>query len=120
MNFDLSEEQKGIQKAAFDFVKGEFNKEVALDLERNHQFPVEILKKACSLGFIGIHFPEACGGQGYGILENGLVVEEFCRGDSGIGVCLSIASFSSGIILRFGNADQKKQYLIPVTRGDAV
>lgn len=120
MNFDLSEEQKGIQKAAFEFAKGEFKREVALDLEQNHQFPMEILKKACSLGFIGIHFPEAYGGQGYGILENGLVVEEFCRRDSGIGVCLSIATFSSGMILRFGSKDQKKRYLIPVTRGDAV
>ena len=39
MNFDLTEEQKGIQKAADEFAKGEFDKEVILDLERNHQFP---------------------------------------------------------------------------------
>lgn len=49
MNFDLNEEQKGIQKAASDFANGEFDKEVALELERNHQFPLAILKKACNL-----------------------------------------------------------------------
>ena len=111
MNFDLTEEQKGIQKATEEFAKGEFDKEVILDLERNHQFPFVILKKACQLGFIGIHYPEEYGGQGYGILENALIVEAFCRKDSGIGVCLGIANFSSEIILRFGNDAQKKKYL---------
>jgi alkylation response protein AidB-like acyl-CoA dehydrogenase len=120
MNFDLNEEQKEIQKAADEFAKGEFDKEVALDLERNHQFPFSILKKACHLGFIGIHYAEAYGGQGCGILENALIVEAFCRRDSGIGVCLSIANFSSEIILRFGNDAQKKKYLIPLTKGEAI
>jgi alkylation response protein AidB-like acyl-CoA dehydrogenase len=49
-----------------------------------------------------------------------LIVESFCRRDSGIGVCLSIANFSSEIILRFGNEAQKKKYLIPITRGEAI
>jgi alkylation response protein AidB-like acyl-CoA dehydrogenase len=120
MNFDLSEEQKEIQRAASEFANGEFDKEVALDLERNHQFPFAILKKACQLGFIGIHFPEAYGGQGYGVLENALIVEAFCRRDSGVGVCLSIANFSSEIILRFGNDTQKKRYLIPLTKGEII
>jgi len=120
LNFDLSDEQKEIQKAATEFAQGEFDKEVALELERTHHFPFAILKKACQLGFIGIHYPEAYGGQGYGILENALIVEAFCRRDSGIGICLSIANFSSEIILRFGNEVQKKRYLIPLTKGEAV
>lgn len=40
MKFDLNEEQKGIQKAASDFENGEIDKEVASELERNHQFPL--------------------------------------------------------------------------------
>lgn len=120
MNFDLNGEQKGIQRAADEFAKGEFDKDVALELDRNHQYPFDILKKACKLGFIGIHYPEEYGGQGYGILENALIVESFCRRDSGIGVCLSIANFSSEVILRFGNETQKKRYLIPITKGEAI
>jgi alkylation response protein AidB-like acyl-CoA dehydrogenase len=120
LNFDLSPEQKEIQRAADEFAKGEFDKEVALELDRNHQYPFDILKKACRLGFIGIHYPEEYGGQGYGILENALIVESFCRRDSGIGVCLSIANFSSEVILRFGDETQKKKYLIPITKGEAV
>src|SRR4030042_5419856 len=120
MNFDLTEEEKEIQKAVEEFARGEFDKDAILDLERNHQFPFAYLKKACELGFIGIHYPEEYGGQGYGILENALIVEAFCRRDSGVGICLSIANFGSEIILRFGNEAQKKKYLIPRTRGEAI
>lgn len=120
MEFRLNKEQEAIQKAAREFAKGEFDKEVALEHERAHTFPSEIWKKACELGFMGIHFPEEYGGQEYGIFENALVVEEFCRQDSGIGIALSLADFSSEIILRFGSDQQKEKYLTPITEGKAI
>ena len=120
MEFKLHKEQEAIQKAAQEFAKGEFDKEIALEHERNHTFPSEIWKKACELGFMGIHYPEKYGGQEYGVFENILVVEEFCRQDSGIGVALSLADFSSEVILRFGNDQQKEKYLIPLTKGEAI
>jgi alkylation response protein AidB-like acyl-CoA dehydrogenase len=118
MEFRLNKEQEAIQKAAREFAKGEFDKEIALEHERSHTFPSEIWKKACELGFIGIHYPEEYGGQEYGIFENALVAEEFCRQDSGIGVALSLADFSSEIILRCGTQEQKERYLIPLTKGE--
>ena len=120
MDFKLSTEQDSIQKAAREFAKGEFDKEIALEFERTHTYPTEIWKKACELGFKGIHFPEKYGGQDYGIFENVLVIEAFCRQDSGIGVAISLADFASEIILRFGNEEQKEKYLIPVTEGKAI
>jgi alkylation response protein AidB-like acyl-CoA dehydrogenase len=120
MDFELNTEQNSIQKAAREFATGEFDKEIALELERTHTFPSKIWKKACELGFMGIHFPEKYGGQEYGIFENILVVEEFCRQDSGIGVAISLADFSSEIILRFGNDKQKEKYLIPLAEGKAI
>jgi alkylation response protein AidB-like acyl-CoA dehydrogenase len=120
MDFELTDEQRDIQRAAREFAQGEFDRELALELERDHAFPKSIWKKACQLGFIGLHFPEAYGGQGLGILENALVVEEFCRQDSGIGIALSLSDFSSEVILRFGNEAQKQKYLPPLTRGEAI
>jgi alkylation response protein AidB-like acyl-CoA dehydrogenase len=120
MDFEFTDEQKDIQRAAKEFAQGEFDREMALELERNHAFPKSIWKKACELGFIGLHFPEAYGGQGLGILENTLVVEEFCRQDSGIGIALTLADFSSEVILRFGSEAQKENYLPPVTRGETI
>lgn len=37
MDFTLSKEQRQIQKAVRDFVKGEFDKNTILELEENHQ-----------------------------------------------------------------------------------
>jgi alkylation response protein AidB-like acyl-CoA dehydrogenase len=120
MDFELTEEQKDIQKAVREFAQGEFDKEKILEWEQTHTFPKEIWKKACKLGFIGLHFPEEYGGQGYGITENMLMVEEFCRQDSGVGIALSLADFSSEVILRFGTPEQKKKYILPVTRGEFI
>ena len=120
MDFELTEEQKDIQKAAREFAQGEFDKEKILEWEQTHTFPKEPWKKACKLGFIGIHFPEEYGGQGCGITENILIVEEFCRKDSGVGIALSLVDFSSEVVLRFGTPEQKKKYLIPVTKGEFI
>jgi alkylation response protein AidB-like acyl-CoA dehydrogenase len=120
MNFDLSEEQTAIQKAAEEFAKGEFDKDLALEFERNHTFPHDILKKASQLGFLGIHYPEAYGGQGYGVFENVLIVEALCRQDSGLGIALSCADSCAEMILRFGSEEQRRRYLPPVARGEAI
>jgi alkylation response protein AidB-like acyl-CoA dehydrogenase len=120
MDFELTEEQKDIQKAAREFIEGECDKDKILELEQKHEFPKEIWKRAARLGFIGIHFPEEYGGQGYGVFENVLVVEEFCRRDSSVGIALSTVDFSSELILRFGTQEQKKKYLIPIAKGEFI
>ena len=111
MDFELNKSQKAIQKAARDFVKGEFDKELAIELERKHEFPTKIWEKAGELGFIGIHFPEEYSGQGLGVLENIIVAEEFCRQDSSIGIAIVLSSFASECILRFADDDLKKKFL---------
>ena len=120
MDFELTDRQKKIQEKARDFALREFSMEKALGFDESYTYPYEIWKKACQSGFIGIHFPRAYGGQGYGITENILIVEEFCRRDSGIGIALSLADFSSEVILRFGTTEQKQKYLIPVAQGDFI
>lgn len=120
MDFELTKEQKDIQHAVRDFVKGEFKKEVIDELVARHEFPVNIWKKAADLGFIGIHFPERYSGQGMGVMENILVCEELCRGDSSIGMCLSLAGFSSELLLRFGSEEQKATWLPRVAGGEVL
>jgi len=118
MDFELSEEQKDIQKAAKDFAQGEFDPDLALELDRSGTFPESIWNKACELGFIGIHYPEEFGGQGLGLFENLLVIEAFCRVESGIGSALSMVDLGSEVILRFGSQEQKKKILPPLARGE--
>jgi len=73
MDFTLNKSQKEIQKAAWEFAKGEFDKELILELSKTQEFPKNILKKAGELGFVGIHYPESVNGGGMGLLENVLV-----------------------------------------------
>ena len=83
MDFSLDREQIAIQQAAAEFARGEFDPEAALEHDQLREFPSEIWKKACELGFIGVHVEEEYGGQGFGRLENAIIVEAFCRQDSG-------------------------------------
>ncbi len=120
MNFELTDRQKKIRNGAKEFARSQFDRIKIREWDRTHTFPKELWKKACQAGFMGVHFPEEYGGQGTGITENILIVEEFCRQDSGVGIALSLADFSSEVILRFGTREQKKKYLIPVARGECI
>ncbi len=118
MEFELNKTQKDIQKAVRDFVKGEFDKELAYELEKKHEFPRKIWKKACDLGLLGVHFPEKYSGQGLGSLEDILVIEELCRGDSTIGSAVALAPFASELIMHYGTDEQKEKYLPAVAEGE--
>ncbi len=117
MEFELNKTQKDIQQAVRDFAKGEFDKQLALELEKKHEFPTQIWKKACDLGLVGVHFPEEYSGQGMGCLEDILVVEELCRADSTIGSAVALSSFASEIILHWGSQEMKATYLPAVAEG---
>ena len=120
MDFELSKSQQEIQKAVRDFVKGEFKKDVIEKLVENHEYPTAIWKKAAELGFIGIHFPEEYSGEGLGVMENILVAEELCRGDSSVGACLILADFASEIVLHFGSDEMKAKWLPKVAEGEVL
>jgi alkylation response protein AidB-like acyl-CoA dehydrogenase len=120
MDFHLNTEQIDIQKAASEFAKGEFDPDAALDYDLRQQFPLTIWKNACKLGFIGVHFPEKYGGQELGLLENALIVEAFCRQDSGVGMALALSDFGSEMILRNGNEEQKKTILPFIAQGEGI
>ena len=117
MDFELTKSQKEIQKAAREFARGEFAKELALELDRKHEFPTQIWKKACDLGFVGVHFPEKYSGQNLGILENIIIADEFCARDSTIGSAIIFSGFASECVLRFGSDELKQKFLPPVAEG---
>jgi alkylation response protein AidB-like acyl-CoA dehydrogenase len=120
MDFSLSKEQKDIKQAAAEFARGEFQPDLILDCEANHRFPREVYQKAGELGFIGLDYPEEAGGGELGVMENVLVIEEFCKADSGMGMGIHLAYLPAKIIKIFGTMPQKQKFLSPLVKGEWV
>jgi len=119
MEFKLNDEQKEIVKAAREFCTKEFTPELALEFDQKEDFPHDIYKKAAQLGFTSMRIPQEYDGQGYGVLEDCLVVEELCRADPGLGVAISLGNLMiPDVLLKHGNEEQKKKYIPPLARGD--
>jgi len=118
MDFSLTKQQRDIKKAAAEFAAKEFLPDVAQEHELNHRYPRELFKKAAQLGFIGLDYPERIGGGGMGVTENVLVIEEFCKADSGIGMALHLGYVPSKVIKVVGSPEQQEKFLGPLVRGD--
>ena len=120
MKFEFTEEQTGIVSAVKEFCVKEFKPELALELDRKEEFPLELYKKAAQLGFTSMALPQEYGGQGLGLLETCLVVEEMCRADSSLGVAIVSGNFGSEFINVLGKKEQKEKYLPPICKGDFI
>jgi len=117
MDFNLTKEQADIQKAAREFARGEFDPDRILEWDHTEEFPLPIWKKACDLGFQGVHFPESYGGQGLGLLDHALIIEAFCRQDSGIGTALGLSDFGAEMVIAHGTDEQKREVLPFLAQG---
>ena len=120
MDFSLTREQRDIKNAAREFAQGEFTLERAMQYELEHQFPRELYQKAGQLGFIGLDYPEEVGGGDLGVTDNALVIEEFCKADSGVGLAIHLSYLPAKIIKLFGTPEQHKKYLAPLAAGEQI
>ncbi len=120
MDFALNREQRDIQGAAAEFARGEFDPDQALGHDRDQTFPRGLRQKAAELGFTGMQVPEDQGGQGLGALDASLVLEAFCREDSGFGTALGLCDLGADLVVRNGREDQKARLLPSLARGEQV
>lgn len=119
MDYYLTDEQKDIVKAAKEFAESEFPSR-AEEFDRDESFDEEIFKKAAELGFVGIFIKAEYGGLGLGVLENCLLWEELTVVDPGIAMVIMASAFGAEIVQGFGSEEQKKKYLPPLVKGEAV
>jgi len=120
MDFGLTTRQRLMREAVREFMKGECDPAVTLELAKKKQFPWEIYRKAGKNGFLASYYPKELGGQGIPLLDYCMIMEEMIRYDNRIGMALSLGSIPAKALLRFGNNEQKKKYLPRLTRGEAV
>lgn len=110
LQFELSEEQKQLQKLARDFASKEIIP-VAEHYDRTAEFPIDVIAKGRDVGLVNLNIPLDYGGPGASVLEECLVGEELAYGCSGISTAMSVNNLSSLPILIGGTEQQKEHWL---------
>lgn len=117
MNFELTEEQLMIQKAARDFAQTECLPGV-IERDELQKFPKDQVSKLADLGFLGMMVPEQYGGAGMDTVSYVLAMEEISKIDASVSVCMSVNnSLVCYGLEAYGTEEQKQQYLVPLAQG---
>ena len=117
MDFELSEEQRAVRELCRDFAR-EVVAPAAEELDREHRFPLEIVRQMGEMGLFGLPFAEQWGGAGADFLSYCLAIEEISRADAGVGITLEAAvSLGAAPIHDFGTQEQKELLLPDLLAG---
>ncbi|MBS1667062.1 MAG: acyl-CoA dehydrogenase family protein [Bacteroidetes bacterium] len=117
MQFNLSEEQLMIQKAARDFAQNECLPGV-IERDEQQKFPKELIMKLGELGFMGMMVDPNYGGSGLDTVSYVLAMEEISKVDASVSVCMSVNnSLVCWGLNAYGTHEQKEKYLTPLARG---
>jgi butyryl-CoA dehydrogenase len=114
----LTQDQEMIRDAVRDFAKAELWPHAAR-WDKEHHFPREAHKGLAALGAYGICVPEEFGGANLDYVTLALVLEEIAAGDGGTSTAISVTNCPvNAILMRYGNAAQKKQWLTRLAQGE--
>ena len=117
----FSDEHEELRTSIRRFVAAELRPHAA-EWEEARWFPDDVFTRMAQLGFLGLKYPEAYGGQGGDHLHDAVLVEEMARCGSGglaagIGAHVGIATPP---VWTFGTEDQKERYLAPAIAGEKI
>ncbi|XP_054000140.1 short-chain specific acyl-CoA dehydrogenase, mitochondrial isoform X1 [Hylaeus anthracinus] len=116
----LPETYQMLHKTCKDFAEQEL-KPIAAEIDKNHLYPKEQIKKMGELGLMGITVPENLGGSGLDYLAYAIAMEEISRGCASAGVIMSVNnSLYLGPLEKFGTKEQKEKYISPFVTGTKV
>jgi alkylation response protein AidB-like acyl-CoA dehydrogenase len=117
VNFDLTDEQRDIQRLVREFADGEV-RPAAEELDREKRFPYEIVEKLGGLGLMGIPYPQEYGGGGADNLSYAIAIEELARVDSSVAITVAAhTSLGTWPIYQFGSDEQKAEWLPDMVSG---
>jgi alkylation response protein AidB-like acyl-CoA dehydrogenase len=118
--YETSESTDLIAQSAKDFAL-KFIKPHVMEWDESQHFPIDVMRKAGALGFLGILIPEEYGGSGLGYHEYISVIEQISIVDPSIG--LSVAAHNSlctNHIYLFGNETQRAKWLPKLVTGEHI
>jgi isovaleryl-CoA dehydrogenase len=120
MDFELSREQRMIQKNTREFMKNKI--EPAADaIDRDDRFPEGIWQTLGDLGFLGIALPEQYGGSDYDTLTFVLVLVQMGRICPALGLSYGAhTNLCTHNLARNGSDELKAKYLPGLISGELV
>lgn len=120
MDFDLTEEQRLVQKNVHQFMVKEIEP-LAEQIDREDKFPPGIWNKMGELGILGVTVSEEYGGSGFDLLSAVLVIEQIARTSPALAVSYGAhANLCTDSLYRNGTEEQKRKYLPGLCSGDLV
>ncbi|MCL2419295.1 MAG: acyl-CoA dehydrogenase family protein [Conexibacteraceae bacterium] len=118
MDFEPTADQQLLRETVREFARAEIAP-VAEQLDRDHEFPYEIVRKLAALDLMGIPFPQEYGGAGGSSQDYAMVVEELTRVDSSVAITLCAhTSLGTQPIYLFGSEEQKQRFLPRLCSGE--
>ncbi len=119
MNFNLTDEQKMLQKMIREFAE-EVVAPGAIERDRTKEFPKEIFKQLGEMGIMGLPFEETYGGAGSDTISFAIVTEELSKACASTGITYSAHISLGGAPLHlFGTKEQKEKFLTPICTGES-
>ncbi|WP_327095732.1 acyl-CoA dehydrogenase family protein [Nocardia vinacea] len=112
--FALNDDERAITEMARDFAD-EYLAPNALEWDEQKHFPVDVLRKAGSLGMGGIYIGEDVGGSGLRRLDAVRIFEQLATGCPAIAAYISIHNMVGWMIDNYGNAEQRNYWLPRLT-----
>jgi len=91
---------------------------IAAELDRSGEYPWSVIQALRDAELMGIWIPEEYGGQGAGVLDLCVVVEELSRACGGVGVAYAVNALGSFPIILGGTEEQKRRWLPAVASGE--
>jgi len=118
MFFKTREDHESLRTKIREFAEAELKPQTFL-LDKENEFPTEIVRKMGEMGLMGVPYPKEYGGLDLDMISYAIAVEEISRIDGGTGVILSAhVSLGSWPIFAYGTEEQKQKYLIPLAKGE--
>lgn len=117
MDFSLSSEQQAFQQAASEFSCVEMAPHAA-EWDAKAYFPVDVIRKAGDMGFLGMYTPCEYGGLGLSRLDAGLVFEQLAMGCTSTTAYITIHNMATWMIAKFGQENVKKEYVNRLVSGE--
>ncbi|PTR31402.1 hypothetical protein C8K36_101433 [Rhodococcus sp. OK519] len=116
----LPDEYRQLAKTVQDFARNVVAP-VSAEHDANHTFPYEVVAGMADMGLFGLPFPEEYGGMGGDYFALCLALEELGKIDQSVAITLEAGvSLGAMPIYRFGNEEQKQEWLPQLTSGKAL